>query len=137
MVFTLVVFGACGVLAGSAAAQTIYRCGNEYTRVPCPNGKPIESLEPRTAAQRAEARQQLIDEKRQGAEMERDRLRKEAALKPALASSLSAAPAAHAASAPSKKPSQKKRQHKVQSAEADRDFIAAVPGSGKKSTKRP
>lgn len=118
-------------VAGRADAQTIYRCGNEYTRVPCANGRVLESSDPRTAAQRAEARKLVADEKRLGAELERRRRRDEAALKPAQAASLSAAPAASAAASAPKKKSAKKRHRTVESAET-RDFVATVPGAKKK-----
>lgn len=121
--------------AGGAGAQTIYRCGNEYTRIPCPQGKAIETLDARTAAHRAEAQRLAAEEKRLGAEMERDRRRHEAALKPAGAARLGAAPASAAASAP-KKAAAKKRRPTLQAADPDRDFVAAVPGSGKKATAR-
>jgi len=124
-------------LSASVQAQTIYRCGNEYTRVPCPNGKPLETSDTRSAAQRAEARAMVNDQRRLAAEMERDRRRDEAAVKPALATSLGpakpAAPAASAASSTRKVPPRSVR-HKPKADEQDKDFVAAVPGSGKKKT---
>src|SRR6185436_20773685 len=47
--------------AGCAcAAQTIYRCGTEgnviYAQTPCPEGRVVEATDPRSAAQRADAR---------------------------------------------------------------------------------
>jgi hypothetical protein len=125
-----------GCLAGSAGAQTIYRCANAYTRIPCPNGHPLESIDPRTAAQRAQARRLVADEKRQTADTSRERRRDEAALQPALASSLGPVAAlAVAASAP-KNAVRKKRHRKVQ-LDDERDFVAEVSGSGKgKSARR-
>lgn len=122
-----------GCLTGSAAAQSIYRCGNEYTRIPCPNGRLLEAIDPRTAAQRAEARRLVADEKRQAADMARERRRDEAALKPALASSLGPVPAPAAAASAPKKAVQKKRHRKVQ-VDDEGDFLAAVPGTGKKNS---
>ena len=117
--------------AGTAAAQPIYQCGNEYTRIPCANGRQLDTADTRTSAQRAEARRLLEDQHRQAVEMERDRRRNEAAIKPAAAGSLSAPPAAasSAASSPKKSKSTKKKHRKV---DADDDFVAGVPGSGKK-----
>ncbi len=129
----LAIAAGVGCLAGSAAAQTIYRCGNEYTRIPCPNGHPLESTDPRTAAQRAEARRLVADEKRQAADMARERRRDEAALKPTLASSLGPVPAPAAAASAPKNAVQKKRHRKVQ-IDDERDFVAAVPGTGKKKS---
>ncbi len=126
---TLAIAAGVGCLAGSAAAQTIYRCGNEYTRIPCPHGRALESIDPRTAAQRAEARRLVADERRQAADMARDRRRDEAALKPALASSLGPVPASAAAASAPTKAVQKKRPRKVQIVD-ERDFVPAVPGPG-------
>ena len=127
------------VLASAdVGAQTIYRCGNEYTRVPCANGKALEGGDGRSAAQRAEARRNVNDEKRQAAEMARDRQREEAAHPPAAAGSLSPASAAtraDAASAP-KKPAKKKGKRRPVLIASDSDFIAGVPGSGKKGASR-
>ena len=113
-------------------AQTIYRCGNEYTRIPCANGRPLESSDTRSAAQRAEGRALLIQERRQAAEMEATRRREAVALKPAAAASLSPArpdAAASAASAP-KKTNWKKKPRKASTSD-DRDFVAGVPPASK------
>jgi len=124
--------GLAGCL-GTAQAQTIYRCGNEYTRIPCANGRPLESSDTRSAAQRAEARALMAQERRQAAEMEASRRRDQAALKPAAAASLgpvrSAAPAASAVPA-AKKAVPKKHPRKAQDAE-ERDFVAGVPPTPK------
>jgi len=37
----------------AAQAQAIYRCGQNYSQNPCPDGKLIDSADQRTAAQRA------------------------------------------------------------------------------------
>lgn len=126
----------CLVGAGSQA-QTIYRCGNEYTRIPCPQGKAVEATDPRTGAQRAEAMRVAADERRRAAEMRRERLADQAALKPASAASLSAAPAppAKPASAAERRPSKKKRA--VSKPASSAPFTAADPASrkrGKRST---
>jgi hypothetical protein len=95
-----------------AGAQPVYRCGNAYGSVPCSQGKAIESDDARTARQRDDALRLAAAERRQGDEMERARLRREAAFKPALASALSSAPAP-AVKALEKKPSFKKRAAKA------------------------
>jgi hypothetical protein len=135
------VLGLGTVLLGTnAGAQTIYQCGNEYTRVPCLNGRALDTADTRSAAQRAEAHRLLEDQRRIAAEMTRERRRNEAALKPALAGTLStppraAAPAA-AASAP-KKPGSKGRKKRSHSAAADDDFVAAVPPAPRKKVASP
>ena len=117
----------------AAQAQTIYRCGNEYTRIPCADGRPLESSDTRSAAQRAEARALLVQERRQAAEMEATRRRDEAALKPAKAASLSPVrTAAPAASAPRRRRSRSRRSGCARPQGADeRDFIAGVPPAPK------
>ena len=125
----VVVASGLATCALAVQAQTIYRCGNEYTRIPCANGRALESSDTRTAAQRAEGRALLIRERRQAADMEKTRRREEAALKPAAAASLSPArapeAAASAASAP-KKTNAKKKTGKSKRAD-DGDFVAGVP----------
>ena len=114
-------------LASAAiGAQTVYRCGNEYTRVPCPNGKAVEVDNRTTAAQRAEAREVARREKQLGADMAHDRREEARAQQPALATSLSAKPAASAASAAPIKKKGKKSKKPAALAE-ERDFIAARP----------
>jgi hypothetical protein len=127
-----------GICSASATAQTIYRCGNEYTRVPCSGGTALDVGDPRSAAQRAEARRLVAAEQRLGASMERDRRRAEAELKPAQAASLGPARIASAPAAKKGKAAAARKKSKAASdAEAGRDFIAGVPGSGRKATTRP
>ena len=94
-----------------AHAQPVYRCGNTYSSIPCPGGQVVEATDPRTAAQRAEARRVASDEKKLAADMRRERLVDQSMQKPAAASSLSAAPAAAVKPAPpaSRIPLRKKR----------------------------
>ncbi len=114
-------------LGATANAQDIYRCGQTYSRVPCPNATVIPVESPPTAAQRAEGRQVALREKRLADDMARDRRRDEAAQRPALASSLGPIKAAVAAVPikPVKKPTKKRRN----AAQPDdgRDFVATVP----------
>jgi len=109
-VAAVVLAGLAGV---PATAQTVYRCGNTYGPVPCPEGKAIEADDARTSAQRAEALRLAADERRRGDDMERSRLRREAAIRPALASALSLAPAPAATAPPTKKATPKHRQAKA------------------------
>ena len=126
----------CLVSAGSQA-QTIYRCGNEYTRIPCPQGTAVEASDPRTGAQRAQAMSVTADERRRAAEMRRERLADQAALKPASAASLSAAPAppAKPASAAEHRPSKKKRAGSKPASSTP--FTAADPTSRKRGKRGP
>ncbi|MEO7007883.1 MAG: hypothetical protein ABI156_01935 [Caldimonas sp.] len=131
----LVAFFAAALVPQGAAAQTIYRCGNEYTRIPCADGRALDADDPRSAAQRNEARAIAAQERHQGREMEHERRHVEAAIKPALAVGLGPAAPASAASAP-KKTTRKKSHRKAQVAD-DRDFVAAVPRSPKKAVANP
>jgi len=137
--FARIAIAACvAICSASSMAQTIYRCGNEYTRVPCSGGTALDVGDPRSAAQRAEARRLVAAEQRLGASMERDRRRAEAEVKPAQAASLGPA---RAASAPvdrkGKATPARKKSKKASDAEAGRDFIAGVPGSGRKAAAKP
>lgn len=115
----------------AAHAQAIYRCGQTYSQKPCPEGKIIESSDPRTAAQRAEAKRVTAREKQLAEKLESDRRAQESAQSRPLAASL--APAAKppvqsvGASAPADhKRKIKARAHRRKAASAA-DFTAVVP----------
>jgi len=122
----------CLVPLAAPAQMTIYRCGgNEYTTIPCADGRPVDVLDPRSAAQRAESRRILAEEERRAKELQREREKQEKAIKPAAAAQIGAPQAATAASSPKKTTvAAKKRQPKVEP-DPDRDFVAAVPGAKK------
>ena len=124
--------------SGIAAAQTIYRCGNSYTRVPCPDGRALDVGDPRSAAQRAEARRVAAAEKQLGDTMARDRRQAEAEARPTGPASLSPSRPASAAVATKAHAAPKgKKRGSTPDAEARGDFIAGVPGSGAKASARP
>ncbi|HWH84329.1 MAG TPA: hypothetical protein VNU71_19035, partial [Burkholderiaceae bacterium] len=76
--------------AAAAVAQPVYRCGSTYTQTPCPaSGRIVDASDARSDSQRAEALRLAADERRLAAEMRRDRLAEQAALRPAGAASLS------------------------------------------------
>ena len=109
-----------------AHAQTVYRCGNEYTSIPCPEGgRVVEATDPRSAAQRAEARRLAALERRQAEQMKKDRLAAEKAEhNPAMVSGFDSRASAtphDAASAPAK-PKAKKKTKK----DASQDGFTAV-----------
>jgi hypothetical protein len=103
---------ALALSAAAAHAAPIYRCGGKtYSQVPCAEGTLLEASDPRSAAQRKEARRIAELERQRAADLERERLAAERAAKPgAAAIAPKAAPAASAA-APAK------------------DFTAVVPTS--------
>jgi hypothetical protein len=98
---SLVLFLALAAGAAMAQKTPIYRCGQTYSQVPCPDGHLIDSADPRTAAQRAQARRAAEAEKQQAARLERERSAAEAAAATP-AATLTAAAAHAPASAPAK-----------------------------------
>ena len=113
--------------AGAGAQGTIYRCGNEYSRMPCSHGKPVETdSSARTAEQRAEAVKVAAAERQLAEDMARDRRRAEAAFKPAAAGSLSPARAPTAAATKATAGKGKDKGKKKGGAENE-DFVAVVP----------
>ena len=122
-----------GLASAATSAETIFRCGNEYSSVPCRAGKTLVVASAVTAEQRAEARDVVRREKALGAEMARDRREQEALLKPALAGSLSAPRVAAPAPGPVAKKHAKKTK-KNATLDPERDFVAAVPKAKKAGT---
>ena len=129
--------GLCAVLAcaGSvASAQAIYRCGNEYTKVPCAGGKTVEADDgPASGSRAADARRVAAAERRLGDDMARERRAREAATRPATASSLGPAKAVEPARQASASMRPKKRAKGRIRVLDERDFVARVP----KPAKRP
>lgn len=116
-------------LAVSANAQPVYRCGSTYSQTPCPQGRIVEATDPRTAAQRAEARRTVADERRLAAEMRRERLDDQAAAKPAGASSLSGTPATPGKPASAAERGHAKKKRASVKPAPTTDFIAVEPRS--------
>ena len=123
--------------AAATAQPAVYRCGNEYTRIPCSTGRVVDTQGSATnAAQRAEAARVLAGEKRLADDMARDRRIAEASIKPALAGSLGPQKVAVADAKPELKAKTKKKSKpaKARPGSADRDdFIAQVPKAKKPS----
>ena len=67
-----------GVLAGAAAAQPAYRCGNSYSQTPCPQAVIIDDADQRTPLQKAQADKATVRDARTANAMEQARLRQEA-----------------------------------------------------------
>ena len=117
-----------------AHAQTVFRCGSVYSQTPCPQAKVVEATDPRSAAQRAEAKRVAASERQLAADMRRDRLAEENALKPAAAGSLSAAkpPAAKPESHADRGAKKKKQKRTSVKPAAGEDFVASGPSSKNK-----
>ena len=115
-----------------AHSQAVYRCGSVYSQTPCPQGKVVEATDPRSAAQRAEAKRVATDERKLAADMRRDRLAEENALKPAAAGSLSAAkPAPAKRESRADRGAKKKQKRTSVKPAAGEDFVASGPSSKK------
>jgi len=130
----IVAFGLAAAMAWSAqAAQPVYRCGSTYSQVPCPEGRVVDATDPRSAAQRAEARRIAALERSQATQMERERREQEAAQKPAGASGFdSRSPAPEAAASGAKHGRYDKKRSKAGKRPADDNFTAVDPASLKK-----
>ena len=118
------------LFVAAVQSQPVYRCGSAYSQKPCPagDGKVVDATDPRSAAQRAEARRVVDDQKRLAAEMRRDRIADEKAIRPAAASGLNGVKAPdQAASAPGRHVAKRKR-HVTRVVPRD-DFIALDPAS--------
>lgn len=106
----------------AAAQPTVYRCGNEYTRVPCSDGKVVDTRNSATSTNEAEAaRAYAAREKKAADQMQRERLRADASPRPGAAS---LSPATSGASAPLKPKKGAKGRIRVFDAN---DFTATTP----------
>ena len=121
------------VASAEVDAETLYRCGNEYTQSACPQGRAIDVPPPPTPAQQAEARRVAADEKQLAAEMERDRRVREAAIRPAIATSMSAPSRAASSAAAVRHRVNHRRRVRVGYRDGDDDFVARVAGTGRRS----
>jgi hypothetical protein len=101
--------------------------------VPCAEGKIVEATDPRSAAQRKEARRIAELEHQRAAELERERLAAERAAKPSAAVGLSGQPAPAASGAGDGAKHDAKKGKGAKSDAAERDFVATVPGEKRKS----
>jgi len=110
------------------AQQPVYRCGQTYTHLPCPDGKLIDSTDPRSSAQRAEAKRAMARERQLAAQLEREREAREAAGSAFQAMSLGSSasvPSATAASAA--RPSKPRAKTRKAKAASGKDFVAVIP----------
>ena len=120
------------LVALSATAQPVYRCGNEYSQSPCPQGKIVEATDPRTPAQRSEAQRAAASERRLAADLQRERLADQAARQPALAGSLGGPVAAPAQPVAAHKGHPSKRKRASAKPDELTDAIVVSPGAKKR-----
>jgi hypothetical protein len=119
------------VMACGVQAQPIYRCGTEYSRTPCPGGKLLESSDPRSAAQRAEAVRVAAQDRKKAAELERERRAQESGVRPARAAGFNGRPQPTEAAASGVERGRVKKSPKAKAAKTA-DFVAVEPGTPKK-----
>lgn len=119
------------VLAYGAQAQPVYRCGTEYSQTPCPGGKMLESSDPRSAAQRAEAVRVAAQDRKKAAELERERRSQESRAKPAQAAGFNGRPTPPETTASGAERGKVKKASKSKPVKKA-DFVAVEPGSSKK-----
>jgi len=118
------------VASATARAETIFRCGNEYSDVACAHATTLVVAGAVTPEQRAEAREVARREKTLAAEMTRDRREQETLAKPAHAASLSA-PRTAAVPPASAANKQAKKHDKKAAIDEEHDFVATVPKAKK------
>ncbi len=123
--------------AGCTQATQIYRCGpggREYSQTPCAGGTVLESSDPRSAAQRAEARRVAAQERKLAADLARERERDAAANPPALATGFNARPTPPEAASAAERGRSHKRYAKSKKRESS-DFVAYEPRAAKAGRK--
>ncbi|MBA2676623.1 hypothetical protein [Ramlibacter sp.] len=74
---TLAVLLLAALGAGTASAQTVYRCGNSYSQKPCPGGAAVDAADPRSAAQAADTTAAAQRNARAAETLEKERLAQE------------------------------------------------------------
>ncbi len=132
----------CAVVAlgpySSSNAQTVYRCGpngNQYSQQACPQGKPINVADPRSAEQVDEARKSVIEQRKLGYLMAKERREEERAHTALAAGNLGPRPGTNQPklAAKPKKPSSKPRSGKAAlKAAGGSEFTAFAPATPKK-----
>ncbi len=120
-------------LASAYAAAPIYRCGADgrtYSQAPCEGGRLIDAADPRSEAERVEARRVVAREHKAANELERERRAREAAQEPAQATGFNGRPAS-AEAAPTR-PRAKPKHRSAKAKSASEDFVAIEPRRAKK-----
>ncbi len=121
-------------LASTFAAAPIYRCGPDgrvYSQTPCDGGRLIDAADPRSEAQRAEARRVAARERKTANDLERERRAQEAAQQPASATGIDGRPSAPETAAPPQ-PRAKPKHRGARPKKGSDDFVAIEPRGGKK-----
>jgi hypothetical protein len=122
----------------AASAQQVYRCGNSYSQTPCTGAVAVNTDDPRTDTQRAEAKQALASDKALTKELEARRQKDEALAQ----AQFNAAQANQRKQVASTKPVEKKvaskkggSNRKVTLKNKEPEFFTATDGAGGKKKK--
>lgn len=75
--FAILLIASCAICT-SAGGQNVYKCGNSYSQLPCPDGQSIKVDDSRTAEQKAAADRTLAHDVARANAMETSRLKAEA-----------------------------------------------------------
>ena len=147
----VLLLAAAGACAGAASAQTIWRCGDTYSRQPCDDGRALGEATAAARDERSQAAAAAARDARLADAMEKDRLRQEAqaSIQPAVIASPKAEPVAEkhkwpeqagtrkldvfTASAPGSRPAKARDKKK----EKAKGAPAKSPGSGVGQPARP
>lgn len=65
--------------AGAVQAQTIYRCGNSYSQMPCSGGQLVEAQDNRDRAQKQQAEAAVHRDMKAAQQLEKQRVQQDAA----------------------------------------------------------
>ena len=121
-----------------ATAQQVYRCGNSYSQTPCNGAIAVNTDDPRTDSQRAEAKQALASDKALTKELEARRQKDEALAQ----AQFNAAQANQRKQLAANKPAEKKvaskkvgATRKVTLKNKEPEFFTATDGAGGKKKK--
>jgi hypothetical protein len=120
-------------LANAFAAAPIYRCGPDgrvYSQTPCADGRLIDAADPRSEAQRVEARRVVARERKAAQDMERERHAQEAAQEPATATGFNGRPPPAETAGP-QRPRGKQKHRGAKPKQATEDFVAIEPRNAK------
>ena len=120
----LILAGALALAAGTAGAQTVWRCGSSYSTQPCAGGSSFEAWPAPSREEAARAESAVKIDAQRAAELEKVRLAQEKNAPKAIV----IGPVE-----PPPKPEKEKKKGKTPAKGKAETFTASAPGSGKKA----
>jgi hypothetical protein len=121
---SLVLLAALTAVQLAAAAETVYRCGSDYSKTPCAGGQAVQVDDSRTPAQQHQAEDAARREAKLAGQMARERQAQEAKAAKA-AARIGPTPAAAAS-----KPAHAKAKKKKHPSKPDRNSELTPPLAG-------